>query len=319
MTVDLATLDEPSLEAARQALTQVHGEWTAHNLRLRDGVYTFRRDHPHFQRQLQRHAVHLRRILQLVADGLDRPLSQLRVLDLACLEGLYGLELGLHGAEVVGIEGRRPSVLKARFAAAALGLKRVHIEEGDVRNFSAATHGHFDVILCLGILYHLETKAVVQLVERMAEACTGLTIIDTHFGLRPDHVTWHKGRRYEGWIYREHQPQTSAAERLRRMWASLDNETSFWISEPSLHNLLADVGFTTVSTATIPMIAQGSHSDRATLVAKKGRRVELRTAPSTNTLPDERCPESPDGRPHPSQDTRKDRVLRLASQVLHEL
>lgn len=319
MTSPLAALDGPALEAARLALVQQHGEWTAHNLRLRDQVYTFRADHPRFERQLQRHALHLRRILQIVADGAKKPLAELRVLDLACLEGLYGIELGLHGAEVVGIEGRRASVEKARFAAGALGLDRVRIEEDDVRNFSVAKHGEFDVILCLGILYHLDTASVLRLVEQMAAACRGLTIIDTHVGLRSDHVTWHQGRRYEGWIYREHAPGSSPADRLKRVWASLDNETSFWISKASLYNLLSDVGFTSVGTVAMPMIAPGSHSDRETFVAYRGQRVSLRSAPSTNNLADQRYPEVSDGRPHPSQDTKQERVLRAASWLMREL
>jgi hypothetical protein len=319
MSTSLAALDGPALEAARRALVQTHGEWTAHNLRLREQVYTFRADHPNFERQLQRHALHLRRILQIIADGSKKPLAELRVLDLACLEGLYGIELGLHGAEVVGIEGRRASVEKARFAAEALGLERVRIEEDDVRNFSVARHGEFDVILCLGILYHLDAPAVFRLVEQMGAACRGLVLIDTHVGLRGEHAYWHQGRRYEGWTYREHAPGTTPAERMKRAWASLDNETSFWISRSSLYNLLMDVGFTSAGSVAVPMVAAGSHSDRETFVAYKGQRVALASAPTTNGLPLQRCAEALEGRPHPSQDTRQERALRALSWLRREL
>ena len=40
----------------------------------------------------------LRRILQIACDLAGKPLSQLRVLDLACLEGHYGIELAMNEA-----------------------------------------------------------------------------------------------------------------------------------------------------------------------------------------------------------------------------
>ena len=41
----------------------------------------------------------LRRIVQVAADLLGKPLSQARVLDLACLEGHYGIEFAMQGAD----------------------------------------------------------------------------------------------------------------------------------------------------------------------------------------------------------------------------
>ena len=42
--------------------------------------------------------------------------KELRILDLACLEGQYAIEFAMQGAEVVGIEGREANIQKAIFA-----------------------------------------------------------------------------------------------------------------------------------------------------------------------------------------------------------
>ena len=59
-----------------------------------------------------------------------KPLSECRVLDLACLEGHYALEFAAHGAEVVGIEGRAASVAKCDFARDALGFAKADLPSG---------------------------------------------------------------------------------------------------------------------------------------------------------------------------------------------
>jgi len=71
-------------------------------------------------------------LVQLTSDLLG-PLDGLRVLDLACLEGLYGLELAMHGAEVLAIEGREQNAAKVRHAAERLCPARFEVRVEDVR------------------------------------------------------------------------------------------------------------------------------------------------------------------------------------------
>lgn len=111
MTVD-------DLERERREVIRVHGPWTHHNVRLGDGLDTIGGDpQPSQSRRLLR-------LVQAVADVVDKPFEELRVLDLACHEGLNALEFGARGAEVLGIEARRDHVVKADFAKRALGLER---------------------------------------------------------------------------------------------------------------------------------------------------------------------------------------------------
>src|SRR6185312_9184851 len=87
--------------ALRDQIASQHGEWTAHDIRLAEGVST-RLGHGDHHR--------LRRCLQLAADLTGRPLDALRVLDLGALEGQYAIEFALHGAEAVAIEGRNANI-----------------------------------------------------------------------------------------------------------------------------------------------------------------------------------------------------------------
>jgi SAM-dependent methyltransferase len=120
--------------------------------------------------------------VQLAADLTGRPLSELRVLDLGALEGQYAVEFALHGAEVMAIEGREANAAKARLAAEVLGLDNLEIRQEDVRGLSAERHGSFDVVLCLGLLYHLDRNDLFPFLDQLAEVCTSLLILDTHVG-----------------------------------------------------------------------------------------------------------------------------------------
>jgi SAM-dependent methyltransferase len=305
------------LGVARDAIIARHGEWTAHNIHLGGDLYTLDQSHPKFRQQLAAHGVHLRRILQIVSDHAARPLRSLRVLDLGCLEGLYAIEFARHGAEVVGIEGREAGVVKSRFAKDALGLDRLTFLQGDVRDLSAARHGRFDVVLCLGVLYHLDAPAVFHFVERMAEVCTRLCIIDTHVGLRPNIAHDHRGRTYHGFAFREFAETATEADKARAAWSALDNVRSFWLTRPSLYNLLARSGFPSVSTCQVPAVP-GAWLDRDTIVALRGDEVSLRSMPGLDNDGRAEWSETTDAAVYPAQasGTGRSRARQILARLL---
>lgn len=270
-----------SLEARHREIVRLHGPWTAHNVHLGEGVWTM--GTPGIA------PARVRRILQIVRDLAPRPLHELRVLDLACLEGQFAIELAMHGARGLGIEGRETSVAKAKFARDALGLERLDFVQGDVRDLSEGAHGRFDVVLCLGIHYHLDAPDVFELTDRIASVCDGIAIFDTHVSLSAAREEIWRGRRYLGSTYREHRDYATEEERSRALWASLDNADSFWLTRESLLRSLADVGFTSVLEAALPAVAEAP-PDRVTFVAVKGEPVEIRSSPgstpSAATLPE---------------------------------
>jgi 2-polyprenyl-3-methyl-5-hydroxy-6-metoxy-1,4-benzoquinol methylase len=298
-------MEEPSrLEAARQAVVERYGEWTAHNIHLGAGVYT--RGPTLFGDEFK-----LIRATQLIESALRRPWSQLRIADLGCGEGLYACEFALRGAHVVGIEGREASIAKARFAKDALSLERLDLIHADVRTLDHARYGSFDVVLCWGLLYHLDTPDVFELVEKMREVCDGVAVIDTHVSFRDEQLNGfadetflvdpstlgalerrtHHDREYWGRSVVEHLPDSSREERLRAAWASLDNPSSFWPTRSSLTNLLVDSGFATVLEAHAPRL--GYPPDRVTLVALDGGQQELLATPLIGDFPLPPLPEEP--------------------------
>ena len=263
------------IEDAMARIVAEHGAWTAHNVSLGEGVFTLGADRPYLK---------LQRLLQTAADVCGRPLGELRVLDLACLEGGFAIEFARHGATVVGIEGRAANLAKAVFARDVLGLDRLTFELGDVRDLSAERHGMFDIVICAGILYHLDAPDVFAFVERIAEVCSRLAIVDTSLSLRPLESRDYKGRTYWGRSFPEHEADMSAEKRAANLWGSLSDTSSFWITRASLLNLLRDAGFTSVMEVLNPALP-GQLSDRTVLAAIKGTRQTIHATPSTNTIP----------------------------------
>jgi 2-polyprenyl-3-methyl-5-hydroxy-6-metoxy-1,4-benzoquinol methylase len=284
-------MDLEQIVRRRREIIDRDGPWTSHNIHLGHGLYT--RD-PHAGTDVK-----LRRVTQLVADAAGGKLAGLRVLDLACLEGGYALALSRRGARTVGIEGREVSVTKARFAAEALGVDDAEFLQGDVRDLSVEKHGRFDVVLCLGILYHLEAPDVFRFVESIAEVCSGFAVIDTHVGLRGRDARTYKGQEYRGFTFQEHAPASGAQERLRSLWASLDNSTSFWPTRPSLLNLLARSGFTSILECQVPAEPE-KPPDRLTLLAFRGTQEPPGGEPDDGREAN-LVPERSSARPHPDQ------------------
>ncbi|WP_071517601.1 methyltransferase domain-containing protein [Geitlerinema sp. PCC 9228] len=273
------------IERRRQEIVDAFGEWTNHNICLQEDLYTID------SHRLVGSEVKVQRILQIVADWMPNSWENLRVLDLACLEGLYGLEMALQGADVVGIEARSANLEKARFAKKVLGTKNISFCQDDVRYFSAEKYGYFDVILCLGILYHLDVPDVFSFLENIAHACRGLVILDTHVALNAEISYQYQQQTYWGRIYSEHSPKSSLKERKNVLWSSLDNVQSFWLTRASLLNFCDRVGFTSVYECHQPLVPkyevmrQQKQADRATFVAIKGTPTRVKTSSHLYNFP----------------------------------
>jgi hypothetical protein len=290
-------------DRARRELAQLvarTGPWTSHNIEVAPGVFTK-------GEEISGEELKLRRITQLVRDLTGRPIDRIRALDLGALEGLYGLELALAGSEVVFVEGRDASAEKIRFTLRSLGIERGKVYTQDVRELNLSTHGQFDVILCIGLLYHLELESVLRLLATMRDLCTGAVVIDTHVALEDDelrratgtlwidpdttlspiHTVEVDGTTYRGRNYAEHDPGSSLERRERAMWASLDNETSFWPTKPSLINALVGVGFTSVVECLVPPLP-GLAPDRVHLAAIAGQRRPLASSSICSDVPYDR-------------------------------
>jgi len=237
-------------------------------------------------------AARARAIAQAVAD-LVRPgaLDGVRAIDLGAGPGTLGAELAARGASVTAVEGRAASVAAIEALGRELGLgERLQARHADVRSLDWETLGRFDVVLCSGLLYHLELNDIVALAGRMRAACERLTVVDTEVAWGPLAAESSAGRSYHGLRYREFSADATAAEKEASVRSSLDNEGSFWLTRASLHALLDDAGF--ASSWELGSPAQPRREQRATIVALTGERVQ-RLAASPEVAPPPARPAEP--------------------------
>jgi|KBSSwiStaDraftv2_1062776.scaffolds.fasta_scaffold15714_7 SAM-dependent methyltransferase len=237
----------------RDEIVESRGPWRHDNLRLAKNVYTMKEGAPGREARV-------RLALQWVADLTGSPLPKLRVLDLACGEGGFALELGRQGAEVVALEANAASAEKASFARDALGLHRVTVLRAEARRVSPEEHGFFDVVLALGILERLDAPALFEVAKRMAAVCKRVALIESRVARSGRGV-----RELEGIAYRGAEKQAGG-------------QTSFLLTRESTLGLLSRYGFTSI----VQMMEPDADGARPCFAAFKGRRVSLQTAPQAN-------------------------------------
>jgi len=243
-------------------------------------------------------AVKVRRVLQITRDFATVPFEKLRILDLACGEGVYAIEAGLRGAAVLGIDARNDRMQFGECAAARLGLSNVRFEQRDVRAMRSETDGTFDVIYFLGILYHLDASDSCEVLRNLQQMCRGIVVIDTHIALRAKQRVEHQGRTYHGLRRAEHRPDDSTETRRSRLLSSIDNTWSFWFTRESLVRLLHDTGFSSVYECHVPA-EPFKRPNRVTLVARRGDPVKISTYPWISGMTDDEIERSLDALQRP--------------------
>ena len=181
-------------------------------------------------------------VCQLIASRFPR-LDEISVLDLASDEGAFSRELAQQGAEVVSIEGREASHQRAREIRDDENLDRWTTYCADVIEVDLAEHGPYDVVLCLGFLYHLRAGDAVRLLRRIAAVCSGITIVETQISTESVTAEFIGERSYHGRPYREDPVHDGDA------LAAYD---SFWFTGRSLLDAFADAGFGLVTEVQSP-------------------------------------------------------------------
>ena len=169
------------------------------------------------------------------------------------------------------------NVAKGEFVKEVLGLESLRFYQDDVRQFSKEKYGEFDVILCCGILYHLREHDAIRLIHRIHDACRAFVILDTQFSVAPKVTIAYDDKTYAGRVYQEHYPHKSQAAIAEDVYASLDNTKSFWFTVPSLLNLFADAGFSSVHQIANPKAHD--FDDRIAILAMRKSARELTGTP----------------------------------------
>jgi SAM-dependent methyltransferase len=225
--------------------------------------------------------VKVRRVMQLIKDYSNKPFDQLSILDLACGEGVYAIEAALRGAQVLALDARPERMNEGAKAAKHLGINNLSFKLDDIRRVHTKSYSKVDVVLLLGILYHLDEHVVFSVLENIYELCNQFVIIDTHIALNGLVSIQHNNRSYTGKYYREHADNDTVVVKENRLLSSLDNPLSFWFTKESLFHLLNNVGFTSVCECNVPF-EPFKPNDRITLIAFKGESVKISTYPWVN-------------------------------------
>jgi SAM-dependent methyltransferase len=136
--------------------------------------------HEYLARHEQRRRIMFDPLLRLCGGSLQGR----RVLDLGCNAGWWSLAAIEAGADfVLGVDGRRMHVEQAELVFEAKGVERSRYRFDEADIFEQDLGGPFDVVLCLGLLYHVAEP--VRLFRIMAAAMPELIVIDTDVSLLP--------------------------------------------------------------------------------------------------------------------------------------
>ncbi|HEY2321161.1 MAG TPA: DUF1698 domain-containing protein [Solirubrobacteraceae bacterium] len=112
-----------------------------------------------------------------MAASLDDDLTGQRALDIGCNAGFYSFELAARGAEVLAIDVDEHYLRQARWAAGQLDpAERIQFVRMHVYDLVAVA-GQFDVILFLGVLYHLRYPQLA--LDLLAPLNSGRMIVQT--------------------------------------------------------------------------------------------------------------------------------------------
>jgi hypothetical protein len=127
------------------------------------------------------HAIHDTR-WQMLKSCLDSNLGSDRkgmsALDLASHQGWFSVKMARAGfTPVLGIDARQSHVDDSNLIARIYDMEQLSFQQGDIHDQSADQLGQFDVVLMLGLLYHLENPVGALRVCR--ELCRKLCIIET--------------------------------------------------------------------------------------------------------------------------------------------
>jgi tRNA (mo5U34)-methyltransferase len=133
-------------------------------------------------RHIQRKAYFFDPLVDLMGGSLEGN----RVLDLGCNAGFWSLCAAEAGCDyVLGIDGRQMHVDQANLVLEAKGIDRSRYDFvlGNIFDLDFSDYGLFDVVLCLGLLYHVSKH--VNLFEIISRANDDVLVIDTAVSLAP--------------------------------------------------------------------------------------------------------------------------------------
>ena len=112
--------------------------------------------------------------------AMPEDLDGMRVLDIGARDGFFTFEAERRGAsEVVALDNESPHNTGFAIAAELLDSKATYVTE-NVYSLEPERYGRFDLVLFLGVIYHLRHPLLA--LDRIHDVCaeSGLLLIETH-------------------------------------------------------------------------------------------------------------------------------------------
>ena len=226
-------------------------EWTSHNIQLTDTITTLA------DQVLLADDNRMQTIKQNVYLFCKKPTeAKQRSLDLGCLEGGLTIEMAKLGFDSLGVEGQDSNYQKCDSLQQYFDWDNLKFLLMDVKQLNPQQHGLFDVILCCGLLYHLDHP--VSFLAQMATLLEtqGFTFVDTHIAPASDAALAdcvfqadlselteisYQDQTYRGRWYHEYDQESD-----KNAWTSVSNRRSFWLLEDDLIRALNHAGFSQI-------------------------------------------------------------------------
>lgn len=114
-----------------------------------------------------------------------------RVLDVGTRDGFFAFEAERRGAEVLAVDHSDLDLTGFAVARELQGL-RAEYRQANVYELDPREIGQFDVVLCLGLLYHLRHPLLA--LDRLRELCRELLLVESLACDAAFHVGYHETR-----------------------------------------------------------------------------------------------------------------------------
>jgi 2-polyprenyl-3-methyl-5-hydroxy-6-metoxy-1,4-benzoquinol methylase len=175
-------LTEEQLRARVAELAPFH-----HAIELPHGVNTYVPDKAHRGSNPARVGSVKRHGWPQLLNACGGSLKGLRVLDVACNSGGFTVEAIKAGAAyALGVDIVDRYLEQAEFVRGVLGLENLEFRKLDVYDLTPEAVGRFDVVLCFGILYHLQDP--IRGMKAMADLATNTMLLDTNL-MHPPYIS----------------------------------------------------------------------------------------------------------------------------------
>jgi SAM-dependent methyltransferase len=186
----------------------------------------------HKDDRVNRHVQRKEYFFDPIVEMFGGSLADKRVLDLGCNAGFWSLCAAQAGCDyVLGLDGRQMHVDQANFVFEVNEIERDRYDfvAGNLFDVDLARYGTFDVVLCLGLMYHVSKH--VNLMEMISEASNDVLVVDTTVSTLPGSC------------------MEIRHDRLEKVRHAVDYELVMHPTWQAVHDLVRQFGYSSVALA----------------------------------------------------------------------